>query len=61
MPAIGLEALRAVFVRGDVRTGRVRDMVVIEEVNELAEFQFPASEAASEATPSIRSPSLTNP
>ena len=41
VPAIRLEAPRVVFVTGDVRTGGERHMVVIEKVDQLAEFQLP--------------------
>ena len=41
VPAIRLEALRVVLVTGNVRTGGERHMVIVEEINQLAEFQLP--------------------
>ena len=41
MPTIRLKAPRVIFVTGDVRTCGQRHMVVIEEVDQFAEFQLP--------------------
>ena len=60
VPAIGLQALRAILVGGDRFAPAEAHAVVIEKGHQLAELQLPASEAASLATPSMRSPSLTS-
>lgn len=61
VPAVSFETSRAVFGKRDIRARRERDPIVVVEVDQLAELQWPASDAASDATPSIRSPSLTMP
>ncbi len=41
LPAIRLEALRAILGEGDVGTGGERDVVVVIQADQLAEFQMP--------------------
>ena len=57
MPVVGLEAQRDVLGEGEVGATLDGDLVVVVEVDELAELSVPASEAASEEAPSIKSPS----
>ena len=59
VPAIGLEAPRAILGERDVGAGGSVTWLSSYRQISLPSRRCPASEAASEATPSIRSPSLT--
>ena len=58
-PAVGLEALAHVLAERELGLAVDGDAVVVVDPDQLAELEWPASEAASLATPSIRSPSLS--
>ena len=57
MPAVGAETGAHVLKECDVRVALYRDTVVVVEVDDLAELVRAANDAASDATPSMRSPS----
>src|SRR4051812_15985282 len=61
MPAISVKALHRIFGISKAGGAIQGNMVIVVEVISFPSFRWPAREAASEATPSIKSPSLTMP
>jgi hypothetical protein len=61
LPALGLEASRAVFGEGEVSRSGERHVVLIVEVDEFAELQMAGERCGLRRDAFIKSPALTMP